>query len=322
MLNLKIFLWLALIATFLMACETGNVQPKCCQEPAGELIWETYSQGNGSLSNNQINDLIEGPEAKVWAATELGLNYWNGENWFPVGNTQQFWSGVKMYDLLLWEDSLYLASENGLHILREQWTPLLSDDTLTALAIDSDAALWTASQNAQLWRYEAAFYAVVNPSDPAYAITFVFEEDNGRLWLGAEDGQIHIRETGVWRSENLGSIPTAISQNPNGQIWIATKGSGAFLYENAQQVDQFGQNEGALSNTIYCLQFDDRNRLWLGTDKGLNVISGLDTPDDVLINFYDISDGLASNQVYSILIQSETNWWIGTDKGVSRRYIK
>ena len=194
---------------------------------------------------------------------------------------------------------------------------------VNALAVDARGDLWAASQNAKLWQNSGeAFQEVDNPADPQYGLTFVFREENGRLWIGAEDGQIHIREGGIWRSEDLGVIPTAISQNPNGQIWIATKGNGAFIYANGQQQNQFGQNDGALSNTINTLFFDERNRLWLGTDKGFNVISGLDTPDDVLINFYDISDGLPSNNIQAIFVASETDWWIGTDQGLSRRFVK
>lgn len=306
------------------ACETGNVEPKCCPEPVGQLLWETYTQAAGYVYNDQINAIALSPDGNIWIATALGLNIWNAEDWNPIGQTQNLIQGIRTNDLLLWEGSLYLGSDYGVSILKEFWDTFIGPDSITTLAIDPDGGLWAASQNAKLWRYdgEGAFYEVDNPSDPQYPISFVFEEENGRLWLGAEDGQIHIREAGFWRSENLNSIPTAISQNPNGQIWIATRGNGAFIYENAQQIDQFGQNEGALSNTINCLLFDERNRLWIGTDKGLNVISGLDTPDDVLINFYDISDGLASNNVQSLLILSETDWWIGTDKGISRRFIK
>lgn len=312
---------LAAIMLAFVACETGNVQPQCCSEPAGQLIWETYSQGNGFIRTNQVNGIARAPDANIWVASNAGLHVWDGKEWDQIENLQNLAPNIRTNDFIIWEDSLYLGSEVGVSVLRDYWHTFFGD-SISTLGTDPDGGFWAASQNAKLWHFDGAFYEVDNPGDSQYEINFVYEEENGRLWLGAEDGQIHIREAGFWRSENLNSVPTSISQNPNGQIWIGTRGSGAFLYENAQQLDQFGQNEGALSNTINCLLFDERNRLWLGTDKGLNVISGLDTPDDILINFYDTSDGLVSNNVQNLLIVSETDWWVVTDQGISRRHIK
>ncbi|MEL7532997.1 MAG: two-component regulator propeller domain-containing protein [Bacteroidota bacterium] len=321
--NRTINLILASILIILTACETGKLPPKCCPEPAGQLLWETYTTATGELMDNQINAIGRDQDAKIWIATPNGLSLWDGQEWNQLDRPFNLAPWVSTYDLLVWEDSLYLASQYGVSVWRGYWEALLGPDSVNIVAVDPEGGLWAASQNAQLWHYKGeAFYEVESPNDPQYAITFVFEEENGRLWVGAEDGQVHIRETGIWRSEDLGAIPSAITQNPNGQVWVATQGAGALIYLNGQQIYQFGQNEGALSNTIHTILFDERNRLWLGTDKGLNVISGLDTPDDVLINFYDLTDGLPSNNILEVLIVSETDWWIGTDRGLARRFVK
>ncbi|MEL6649527.1 MAG: two-component regulator propeller domain-containing protein [Bacteroidota bacterium] len=303
----------------LFGCESGNVPPRCCPDPSGELVWESYS-----LSAELIHDLSRGPEGKIWGATQLGLNVWEDEKWFRVGNTQYFIAGAEMHDLLLLDDSLYLGTDFGLYSHRDQWRSIYLGDTVQALGVAQSGGIWAASRNAKLWRYQTdgAFYEVVNPLETQMIPSFVYEEENGRLWLGTADGLLFVREAGLWRSENLEVPLTSIDQAPTGQIWIGTKGKGALRYENGQLIDQFGQNEGALSNWINTLLFDNRNRLWLGTDRGVNVISGIGTPDDILINLYDTSDGLISNQVQAILILSETDWWFGTDQGVSRRYVK
>ncbi|MEM6347696.1 MAG: two-component regulator propeller domain-containing protein [Bacteroidota bacterium] len=316
-------LFLASTLILVLGCETGNIEPKCCPEPAPQLVWETYSTATGELVDNPINAIVQDADANIWIGTPNGLSLWDGQEWNQVKRSYHLLPLIRIEDLIIWEDSLYLANQYGFAIWRTNWDGIYGPDSGKALALDPDGGLWAASQNARLWHYNGErAQEVDNPADPQYAINFVFEEANGRLWLGAEDGQVHIREAGIWRSEDLGAVPSAISQNPNGQIWIGTQGAGAFIYQNGQQREQFGQNEGALSNTINCLLFDERNRLWMGTDRGLNVISGLDTPDDVLINIYDISDGLPSNNVRQVLIISETDWWIGTDRGIGRRYIK
>ncbi|HHG86070.1 MAG TPA: hypothetical protein ENJ82_15080 [Bacteroidetes bacterium] len=71
---------------------------------------------------------------------------------------------------------------------------------------------------------------------------------------------------------------------------------------------------------IFTLQLDSKNRLWIGTDDGLQVLS----PSRDSVSRFTISDGLPSNEIVSIHIDEGQNKqslypqiWVGTENGIA-----
>lgn len=66
--------------------------------------------------------------------------------------------------------------------------------------------------------------------------------------------------------------PFAITPDPQGGFWVGGWGSGlVYLDADFQQQAQYRTSEGLPSNLIYGMAFDEQQRLWFSTDRGLAV---------------------------------------------------
>lgn len=75
--------------------------------------------------------------------------------------------------------------------------------------------------------------------------------------------------------------------------WIASDGEGLFRWNrNKNRFQQFGKSNGFISNTIYCIQEDDYNNLWLSTDYGLVRFN----KHTHYVKTYTTKEGIADNE--------------------------
>jgi signal transduction histidine kinase len=101
---------------------------------------------------------------------------------------------------------------------------------------------------------------------------------HGRLWVGARAGK---DESAIFDQSDL-SKPTranastgpvtAIAHGAGADIWVATDGHGAFLFQNGKPVEHFTFEEtgGALrSDHVYGVFVDAEQVIWFATDKGV-----------------------------------------------------
>ncbi len=57
------------------------------------------------------------------------------------------------------------------------------------------------------------------------------------------------------------------------QVWLGTNGEGLFVYENNQLLARYKTEQGLLSNNVWAVTPASKNRVWLGTEKGLQEIA-------------------------------------------------
>lgn len=103
-------------------------------------------------------------------------------------------------------------------------------------------------------------------------------------------------------------------------VMYGTSGSGVIITKNDRTVVRLTKKDGLLSNTINVLYFDEeRNRLWCGTNRGINVIDfnelGEVTKVKSIQNITRI-DGLPSDFVVD-MTGTKDKVWIAFDKEVA-----
>lgn len=111
----------------------------------------------------------------------------------------------------------------------------------------------------------------------------------------------------------------------NGTKWIASALNGVIGFNetlnNKLLIITEGQNGNLPSFNAKCLAIDNNNRLWIGTNKGLRVLAGIDrfsaenelTTNPIII----MEDGLAQELMYEqgiidIVVDGANNKWIAT----------
>jgi hypothetical protein len=166
-------------------------------------------------------------------------------------------------------------------------------------------------------------------------------DKSGNLWLNnslIQKGLKVLKADGQWQSFSLDgilnkSIDASMGRmiiDKNSTKWWCTNTDGLISYN--ESINKFkkittGSDAGNLPTTdVRAIAVDNRNQLWIGTTKGLRVLSNIGsflTEDQMTTNSIIIlEDGLAQELLYEqfitdIVVDGANNKWIGTaDSGV------
>jgi signal transduction histidine kinase/DNA-binding response OmpR family regulator/ligand-binding sensor domain-containing protein len=157
----------------------------------------------------------------------------------------------------------------------------------------------------------------------------IFEDSEGMIWIATKDGKIHILNSqGDIKNElSIGGVVYSITEDSNNNIWLGTKGEGAYKLTRGKKSEEFIiQNYKHNPKDIYSLSnnnvysiFEDRNRnIWIGTfGGGINLIMNNDL-DEKFINHRNILSNYPIGKGEQVRIISEDkqgNISVGTTLG-------
>jgi hypothetical protein len=166
-------------------------------------------------------------------------------------------------------------------------------------------------------------------------------DKSGNLWLNnslIQKGLKVLKTDGQWQSFSLDgildkSIDASMGRmiiDKNNTKWWCTNTDGLIAYN--ESINKFkkisiGSDKGNLPSTdVRAIAVDNRNQLWIGTTKGLRILSNSSsflTEDQMKTNpIIILEDGLAQELLYEqfiteIVVDGANNKWVGTaDSGV------
>lgn len=94
----------------------------------------------------------------------------------------------------------------------------------------------------------------------------------------------------------------------DGTIALGLYGSGLSLFDGEKVTKTFTTQDGLVSDEIWSVITDSKNRLWIGTNDGLSIFE-----NGVFKNF-TTENGLPYNTIRGLTEMSNGDIWIGTDK--------
>lgn len=167
-------------------------------------------------------------------------------------------------------------------------------------------------------------------------------DKNGNMWVAnarVKNGLKVLKTNNQWQSFNMENILQDYSSNgdyaallvdKNGTKWMASNNDGVIAFnETANEFKKImeGEDAGNLpSNDVRAIAIDNRSQLWIGTNKGLRVLSSIaayNSDNQMKANSIIIlEDGLAQELLYEqfitdIKVDGSNRKWIGTaDSGV------
>src|SRR6056297_1705478 len=208
-----------------------------------------------------------------------------------------------------------------------------NEDSLTSgkinkIFIDSMKNLWISVYNEGLNRYDEAsnkFIKYRKELDPPYYIPDnqvidIIEWKPGILYFGSGDGvtEYNITEDEITNLDilNKGTLVYALEKQGESRLWIGTYTEGVYLYdfETKEKVNYRhvkGDDKSISDNLIYDIIVDRKDRVWIGTNNGLNIINSQNGE----INTYHRVSGdfskIASNTIRCLFEDSKGRIWIG-----------
>ena len=156
------------------------------------------------------------------------------------------------------------------------------------------------------------------PSDTASSIRSLLALKDGRLLIGLRTGLL------LWENGECRSIPVgdeepkamnALAEGSDGSWWVGTLMDGLYrLRPDGRQDEYDEENSNLLRNNVRCLLVDDRDRLWIGTKFGLNLL------DQGRLRVFTIHQGLPNDNIWGAFQDDEGDIWFGTDGAGAMKY--
>jgi len=218
----------------------------------------------GSLPSDSIRYLFEDSKKRMWVGTTNGL-------------------------------ALYQPDQENFKVFRNSPsnTSSISNNVITTVQEDANGKIWVGTRNGlNLWQESTgSFTRLFYSSTEVNTISFLFADKQQRLWLSIRNKGVYVldRNTGriiktfVPDTKNPASLTSktidVFYQDSRGHIWLGDRGDNKFgLYRLNEGEDGFthylpvsGDSSSISSNEISFLAEDGKQRLWIGTDGGLNL---------------------------------------------------
>ncbi len=244
------------------------------------------------LPSNDVFTLAQDPEGRFWFGTGKGLAMYNPAlkeedrirlTGFPPalegiqiniirpddnGNVWIATSGDEIYRYDLGEKTYRydLDLNASLRSLR-----------IGAITTDQKGNLWIGTDRALImWDVrlkESQTFTQINGLT-GNNIASLFCDSRGCLWIGTEERNgltKHIPGSNTFTSVTFRTDvhPTAITETPDGLIWVGTI-DGLYGLKNDAVIKKLSETDGLLMNSVNLLQPDRSGNLFIGTNLGLN----------------------------------------------------
>ncbi|WP_320814312.1 two-component regulator propeller domain-containing protein [Flavobacterium sp.] len=182
---------------------------------------------------------------------------------------------------------------------------------------------------------------LLSPPNPSYVDIRInspaFDKD-GNLWVTnafvAKSLKV-LRTNGQWQSYDMSSVlptvnigryaPMAIDKNRT--KWVPTINDGLLVFNDtfSNKIAAINVENGNLpDNDVRCVAIDNRNQLWIGTFKGLRILSSVDrfvsdtefTTTPIIIQEGDLAQELFYQQtILDIAVDGANNKWVSIADG-------
>jgi ligand-binding sensor domain-containing protein/signal transduction histidine kinase len=272
----------------------------------------------------KLDWLMASPRGGFWYLHDLKIEKWGANSRErELGEYPWNWSEARVSAACEDADGNLIVGTLGAGVFwfdsQGKATPLsteqgLSSDFILALHMDSEGALWVATDGGGLNRVIRQVFDVLPPSR-GKSVQSVSPDGEGGMWLGYAGlfgGVDHWTKSEVVQYGVEYKLPVrAVLVDRKERVWAGTSGSrvGAGLFQ-LNQADRFEKiiPKSVESLEVAALFEDSKGRLWMGTGLGLYVLDG-DWRE------YTTRDGLSSDDVRAIAEDKEGSIWIGTRGG-------
>ena len=199
-----------------------------------------------------------------------------------------------------------------------QYDEGLPQNTVQAILQTADGYLWLGTHEG-LVRFDGVEFKVFDKSntlafEEGHTIMALLEDRAGALWVGTNGGGLIRFSKGRFTHYGAdvglaGQAISALAEAADGTLWVGTFDAGLFLCWGEECLPFSGQLSSDLVRTV---QVDRAGNVWVGTDSGLNRITG------ETVQVYRTEDGLPADFVMALYEDREGSLWVSTRGGLGR----
>ncbi|MGI9324242.1 MAG: two-component regulator propeller domain-containing protein, partial [Pseudomonadales bacterium] len=221
-------------------------------------------------------------------------------------------------------------------------TAALGHQKISTLASDPSGTLWAGTPDKGLLALDRDAQGTLQlrlfhadsqsrSSLDSNQVTALFIDADQQLWVGTGNGQISLfdADSEEFSAYSLNSdrgqrAPADLLQSKNGDLWIATSGSGLLRWpaeqraRNEASFTHFTKASGLPSNHLRALLEDQTGQLWVSSNRGMVRFD----PATLKLRHFDRMNGLRGDQFYPAakLISRNGQLLFGGKKGLMGFY--
>jgi signal transduction histidine kinase/ligand-binding sensor domain-containing protein len=202
-------------------------------------------------------------------------------------------------------------------------------------AVANNIAKLTKDENGFIWVYNFTDSAVsiIDPEARTYknldrknglsdhTAFEMLEDDSKNIWISTYNGGADIINPATGKIKYLkknngltNDTLAALKKSKTGLIWLAD-GRGELNEIDIKKgtINHYNQLQGLKKYYILNLTFDNKDRLWIGTNRGLEIVD----LEKGMSRFIDENHGMAGNVIASCTPDGNNRMWVATLKGLN-----
>ncbi len=269
------------------------------------IRFRNYNIQDG-LSSNEINSIYQDRRGFIWFGTSNGLSRFDGYEFMNFRSTYKipdyFSSNTILKICEDHEGRLWLVTPNAINVFnpRDHSVWKLDDDRLNGQKINTLCVL----RNGRvmigavpgLFVYDPEKDSLFQCSYPYQGdrselkhIRAIYEDRSGNIWIGAWDRGCAVIRKGGDEIETLKHVDlpryltvNSFAEDEVGNLYLGTWGDGLICMEHPLDSEQMRvrtlvRNRSDVHhldwNIIYDMTIDAQRRIWIGSPKGLRIVS-------------------------------------------------
>ena len=286
---------------------------------------QTHWNTERGLPDNTITAITQTKDGFLWIATPRSVYRYDGIKFTPLtifddqgsgyleitclasDRKGQLWAGTKGQGLWRYKRR---------HRKYKQFTPAkgISGNSIKSIHSDRLDNIWVGTYDGRINVIADQNITIhgISSGLPSEQITVVFEDSNGKTWVGTRRLGLLKFVNGSAVNVELGDFTSldvrAISEDSRGTLWLGTN-RGLIRFNDADlSYTVFDESHGLSHTIINVVKHDSDGILWIGTANGLDRYVGAQeegTPQ--------FEKALHETWVRAIFEDAEKNLWIGTD---------
>ncbi|WP_149243808.1 sensor histidine kinase [Dyadobacter sp. 32] len=303
---------------------------------------QVYLSGSTGESTNVLG-IAEDNLADLWIGSHRGVFYYpRKQNKFtrqpylsPLANVSvHVFADSRKNIYFLSEIGLFLKKNNSIELITKEFTYKRTQFN-NFLAETPDGDLWLVDADSGLLRYHTAAKKVTSyfsaRKHNIYGAETKFNcigmDKTGNMWLASKTALMKFdylkNSVETYPHSGLNQhIPTDIEADLNGLLWMATEGSGIFVFDPAKKKwIQHLKHEDDITNSlkfneIGMLHIDENNDIFVNTDpQGLDIITAIPSAFSFYTYGKNQEKNLSDYSVRGIAEDADSSIWIGTELG-------
>lgn len=309
----------------------------CCQSSAQQIRFRNYSVAEG-LPSSTVRAVTQDDQGYLWFGTKNGISRFDGYQFrnFQYKKNDSTSLGNNFIHCISRVDSthLWIGTEHGIYVLdleKEQFSHFGPPKERTVFDImqDKDGIVWFTSRLNGLYRYDPVRgslqnFKAGNSGLSTDEVTRMAQDDDGNIWIGTFGKGIDIYHPSTGSFTNLRSATSGLSNDfintiykgRDGVMWVGTMNGGLCKWLPAQRSFKVYRNDGSpyaiKDNIVRALCQVAPDKIYVGTEKGLNVLDFATDRFAVYTNQANDPFSISDNAIYSIFPDKAGTMWVGT----------